>query len=119
MTHSLADHPIPVAQPKIDCHVHVFDPVRFPYAPDTFYRPVGHEVATTNALGHVMAAHGVQRALIVGPNSGYGFDNRCLLDALRQGAGSQAQPRCLSGQARSRKIFGAETYQGSQDDHSR
>ncbi len=80
-------NPIPVAQPKIDCHVHVFDPVRFPYAPDTFYRPVGHEVATTNALGHVMAAHGVQHALIVGPNSGYGFDNRCLLDALRHGAG--------------------------------
>jgi len=56
-------------------------------APDTFYRPSGHEVATTKALGHVMAAHGVEHALIVGPNSGYGFYNRCLLDALKHGAG--------------------------------
>jgi predicted TIM-barrel fold metal-dependent hydrolase len=78
---------IHVSQPKIDCHVHLFDPVRFPYAPDTFYRPSGHEVATANALGHVMKAHGVQHALIVGPNSGYGFDNSCMLDALAQGAG--------------------------------
>lgn len=79
--------PIPVSQPKIDCHVHVFDPARFPYEPDTFYQPTGHEVATAKALGHVMAAHGVQHALIVGPNSGYGLDNRCLLDALKHGAG--------------------------------
>lgn len=26
-------------EPKIDCHVHVFDPVRFPYAADTAYAP--------------------------------------------------------------------------------
>ncbi len=79
--------PIPRTQPKIDCHVHVFDPMRFPYAEDTFYRPTGHEVATADQLGALMDAHGVQHALIVGPNSGYGFDNRCLLDALQRGAG--------------------------------
>ncbi|APW40077.1 2-pyrone-4,6-dicarboxylate hydrolase [Rhodoferax koreense] len=78
---------IPIAQPKIDCHVHVFDPVNFPYAEDTFYRPSGHELATTDALEHVMASHGVQHAMIVGPNSGYNLDNRCLLDALKRGAG--------------------------------
>jgi len=74
-------------QAKIDCHVHVFDPVRFPYADEASYRPSGHELATATALGHLLAAHGVLHALIVGPNSGYGQDNRCLLDALRRGGG--------------------------------
>lgn len=75
------------AQPKIDCHVHVFDPVRFPYPADNFYQPTGHEIGTAAQLGHVMDAHGVRHALLVGPNSGYGFDNRCLLDAVAHGAG--------------------------------
>ena len=35
----------------------------------------------------VLDAHGVEHALLVGPNSGYGEDNRCLLDALDEGAG--------------------------------
>nr|WP_315237159.1 amidohydrolase family protein [uncultured Albidiferax sp.] len=72
---------------KIDCHVHVFDPTRFPYPEDNFYKPAGAEIGTTSLLGQVLDAHGVQHALIVGPNSGYGFDNHCLLDALAQGAG--------------------------------
>lgn len=75
------------SQPKIDCHVHVFDPDRFPYAADAWYQPVGGETGTVANLGQVLDAHEVQHALIVGPNSGYGLDNRCLLDALAQGAG--------------------------------
>ena len=78
---------IPFSQAKIDCHVHVLDPAGFPYAEDTAYRPTGHEIATADALGRVFDAHGVRHALIVGPNSGYGYDNRCLLDALARGAG--------------------------------
>jgi predicted TIM-barrel fold metal-dependent hydrolase len=78
---------IPFSQAKIDCHVHVLDPAGFPYAGDTAYRPTGHEIATADALGRVFDAHGVRHALIVGPNSGYGYDNRCLLDALKRGAG--------------------------------
>ena len=74
-------------QAKIDCHVHVFDPARFPYPEDNFYKPAGAEIGTAGLLGQVLDAHGVRHALIVGPNSGYGFDNRCLLDALAQGAG--------------------------------
>jgi predicted TIM-barrel fold metal-dependent hydrolase len=35
----------------------------------------------------VLDAHGVAHALIVGPNSGYGLDNRCLLHALARGKG--------------------------------
>lgn len=72
---------------RIDCHVHVFDPLRFPYAADAWYRPAGGETGTATQLGHVLDAHGVQHALIVGPNSGYGLDNRCLLDAIAQGRG--------------------------------
>src|SRR5690348_6219547 len=71
----------------IDCHVHVFDPQRFPYQPDTFHAPAGQELGTPARLRTVLDAHGVEHALLVGPNSGYGEDNRCLVDALVAGAG--------------------------------
>jgi predicted TIM-barrel fold metal-dependent hydrolase len=71
----------------VDCHVHVFDPDRHPYAPGTFYAPAGQELGTPARLAGVLDWHGVEHALIVGPNSGYGEDNRCLLDALADGAG--------------------------------
>ncbi len=73
--------------PLVDCHVHVFDPQRFPYAADAVYRPAGAEIGTAAMLGQVHDAHGIRHALIVAPTSGYGLDNRCLLDALAQGAG--------------------------------
>jgi predicted TIM-barrel fold metal-dependent hydrolase len=74
-------------EPAIDCHVHVFDPLRFPYAADAWYTPLPAETGTAAQLGQVLDAHEVRHALIVGPNSGYGLDNRCLLDALVQGQG--------------------------------
>ena len=74
-------------QPKIDCHCHVFDPQRFPYAPNVAYRPAGGEIATADYFSHVLAAYGVQHALLVQPNSGYDADNRCMLDAIAQGTG--------------------------------
>jgi predicted TIM-barrel fold metal-dependent hydrolase len=74
-------------EPKIDCHVHVLDPARFPYASDTLYRPAGQEITTAPQLLEILDAYGVSHALIVGPNSGYGTDNRCLLDALTLGGG--------------------------------
>jgi predicted TIM-barrel fold metal-dependent hydrolase len=79
----------PAADPLrvVDCHVHVFDPARFPYAADTFYAPVGQELGTPARLAGVLDWHGVEHALLVGPNSGYGEDNRCLLDALAAGDG--------------------------------
>jgi hypothetical protein len=67
--------------------VHVFDPERFPYSADTFYRPSGPEIGTASQLAHVLDAHNVRHALLVGPNSGYGLDNRCMLDALSRSAG--------------------------------
>jgi len=73
-------------EPKIDCHNHVFDPARFPYATDTRYRPAGAEIGTPAQIVRVFDAYGVRHALIVGPNSGYNLDNRCLLDTLARNA---------------------------------
>ena len=75
------------AQRVVDCHVHVFDPQRFPYRSDTVDAPGGQELGTPARLGTVLDAHGVEHALLVGPNSGYGEDNRCLLDTLPPGLG--------------------------------
>lgn len=74
-------------EPKIDTHCHVLDPARFAYAPDTAYRPAGQEQGGVDQYLQVMDAYGIRHALLVGPNSGYGPDNRCLLDAIDRGAG--------------------------------
>ena len=74
-------------EPKVDAHCHVLDPARFPYAADVAYRPAGQEIGTLAQFESVMAAYGVRHALLVGPNSGYGTDNRCLLDAIARGRG--------------------------------
>lgn len=74
-------------QPTIDCHVHVIDPARFPYGADIAYKPSGQEIGTAAQLEAVMQAHGVRHALLVQPNSGYGGDNACMLDAIARGAG--------------------------------
>ena len=74
-------------EPKVDCHNHVLDPARFAYAADVAYRPAGQEIGTRSQHARVMASHGARHALLVGPNSGYGSDNRCLLDALAHSGG--------------------------------
>jgi predicted TIM-barrel fold metal-dependent hydrolase len=74
-------------EPKIDCHAHVFDPVNFPYGENIAYKPSGQEIGTAAQLHQVMNAYGVRHALLVQPNSGYGGDNSCLLDAIAKGAG--------------------------------
>jgi predicted TIM-barrel fold metal-dependent hydrolase len=77
-----------LVEPKIDTHVHVLDPARFPYRSDTHYAPAGQELGTPAQLSQVMDAYGTRHALLVGPNSGYGLDNRCLLDTI---AGDRAR----------------------------
>lgn len=74
-------------EPKIDCHVHVLDPARFPYGANTHYRPMGQEMGTPAQLAQVMETYGTRYALLVGPNSGYGLDNSCMLDTLARGNG--------------------------------
>jgi len=74
-------------EPKIDCHLHVFDPVAFPYGKDIEYKPSGQEIGTPPQLAAVMATYGVRQALLVQPNSGYGSDNSCMLDTIARGQG--------------------------------
>lgn len=71
-------------EPKIDCHTHVFDPGRFPYDPAIAYKPSGQEIGTAAQLRQVMKTYGVSHSLLVQPNSGYGSDNGCMLDAIAQ-----------------------------------
>jgi len=74
-------------EPKVDTHCHLFDPQRFPYAADAPYRPQGQEIGDQASFERLMDCFGVRHALLVGPNSGYNFDNRCLLHAIATGAG--------------------------------
>jgi len=62
-----------------DCHVHIYDE-RFPLAATATFKPPH---APVSAYRQVQRSLGVQRAVLVQP-TGYGFDNRCLLDALVQ-----------------------------------
>jgi predicted TIM-barrel fold metal-dependent hydrolase len=66
----------------VDTHVHVFDPARFPFDPSTPYQPQPHECGTPADLTQVLDAHRIDRVVIVNPTSGYGYDVRCLVDAL-------------------------------------
>ena len=68
--------------PKIDSHCHVLEPSRFPYGEHIAYHPAGQEMGSAKYFQEVMACYEVKHALLVGPNSGYGMDNRCLLDAI-------------------------------------
>lgn len=68
----------PVPAGACDCHVHVFDPARFPLAPHRAYTP---GIASIAALEALLAGLGVARTVLVQP-SVYGEDNSCLLEAL-------------------------------------
>ena len=74
-------------EPKIDCHNHLLDPANFPYAPRAWYDPVANEQGSAAQLTVLFDAYGAQHAVVVGPNSGYDTDNRCLLDLLDRGQG--------------------------------
>lgn len=70
----------PIPKGSCDCHVHIFDPRRFPYAAERTYTPGTATVADLLAFEGKL---GVERVVLVQP-SGYGTDNRCLVDALKQ-----------------------------------
>lgn len=72
---------------KIYCHNHVLDPLHFPYATKISYRPAGQEIGSQVQRRSIMDACDIRHALIVRPNSGYGKDNRYLLDTVDRSEG--------------------------------
>ena len=68
-----------------DCHLHVYD-AAYPLAPTATFKP---PLAPASAYRIVQRALGLTRAVVVQP-TGYGFDNRCTLEAIAQlGSGSR------------------------------
>ena len=67
-----------------DCHAHVIeDRVRYPLSPDRSYDP---PAAPLHSYIEMLDRRGLERGVLVQP-SVYGFDNRCLLDALDRAQG--------------------------------
>lgn len=69
-----------------DCHAHIVDPDRFPFAPNHGYRPLPRERGAREAFTAMLAGAGVTHALLVQPSC-YGYDNAALLDAVAHGGG--------------------------------
>src|SRR6516162_89063 len=86
ITASITPARFDVPKQACDCHVHVFDPGRFSFAPSRTYTP---ESATAAQLLAMHRALHISRVVIVQP-SVYGTDNSCLLDAMKQ-YGSEAR----------------------------
>ncbi len=63
-----------------DCHVHVLDPVRFPFQPKRRYTPGPAMLAQLQTMHDEL---GIGRVVVV-QNSVYGTDNSCLVDTLTQ-----------------------------------
>jgi predicted TIM-barrel fold metal-dependent hydrolase len=70
----------------VDSHVHVIDAERFPPPDGPGSKPRPGERATAGELSGILARHGVDHAVVV-QLSGYGTDNRCVLDAVAQSNG--------------------------------
>lgn len=66
----------------VDCHAHIIDPERFPLPAGPGYKPAAGERGTREQFVATLDAHGIGRGLLV-QLSGYGTDNRVLLDAIR------------------------------------
>jgi predicted TIM-barrel fold metal-dependent hydrolase len=64
----------------VDCHCHIIDPGRFPFALTGGYRPRPDETGTRESFVAQMDECGVDCALLVQPSC-YGTDNRAALDA--------------------------------------
>ena len=69
-----------------DCHMHVYEDA-YPLAPTATFKPPH---APAEAYRRVQQELGLTRAVVIQP-TGYGFDNRCTLDATAVlGAGTRA-----------------------------
>ncbi|OWT75396.1 MULTISPECIES: amidohydrolase family protein [unclassified Achromobacter] len=67
-----------------DCHIHIYELQRYPLASTATFGP---PQASWNDYLQVRQALGLERAVIV-QATGYGFDNRCALEALALSQGT-------------------------------
>jgi len=70
----------PVPEGACDCHVHTFDPQKFPYSPSRPYTP---EPVSVEELQSLHKALHMSRVIVV-QTTVYGTDNRGVLDAMKQ-----------------------------------
>ena len=71
---------------RVDCHAHVIEPLRFPYADGPGYKPRPDETGDWEAYRRVLAAGGVSHGVLVQPSC-YGTDNACMLEAMARSQG--------------------------------
>src|ERR1700675_1754951 len=78
------ENSLPMTPPKLvappgacDCHMHVYED-RYPLVPQAVFKPAH---APLEDYLVVQKTLGLSRVVLVQPN-GYGFDNRCMLEAL-------------------------------------
>lgn len=69
-----------------DCHAHVFGGPEYPFAADAVYLPEPGQRGTARAFLATLDAHAISHGLLVAAQP-YGFDNRCMLDAIAASAG--------------------------------
>jgi predicted TIM-barrel fold metal-dependent hydrolase len=74
-----------ITPPSVDSHAHVFNK-RFPFASDAHYTPDDNQQGTPSEFRDVLHAHGFSHGLLVGAMP-YGFDNGCILDAIKHSDG--------------------------------
>lgn len=85
---STASHPNSVTRPRLsappgacDTHIHFYGPQdQYPLASTASFAP---PLATVEDYRAVQQRLGLKRVVVVQP-SGYGFDNRCTLDAIKE-----------------------------------
>ena len=74
----------PLPENGCDCHIHIYDLDRYPIAQTS---PVSPPRASWQDHLNLRAQLKLSRSIIVQP-MGYGFDNRCTLEALKMSEGS-------------------------------
>jgi predicted TIM-barrel fold metal-dependent hydrolase len=91
------------AEGAADCHLHIIDPVRFPFLPGVGYTPRPDESGTLRDLNAVLDAHGVAYALLVQPSC-YGFDNSAMIEAMNAQPGRFKAIAVISGSESDREL---------------
>ena len=93
------------AERIVDTHAHIIDPQRFPFAAGPGYKPKLGESGTAEEYSATLDRHGVAHGVLVQP-SGYGIDNRAILDAMRRYPGRFKAIAVLDAETPERELRG-------------